>query len=204
MQINLLYNSLLFQQSSLQSMSSKQTGLVKPNVGDERNSALDAIAQDIIEKTVTSGSSSVYLTNTLAQGETGLLQEIMSLRDERNQKISELVASGIEPTKAKYIVSSKEGGKGIAALKEHKNREAGEVIENSTKEIEEEQASEYSEEVVEEVIIKGSKINPSSGEEIREVKVVKKIRTKAAHLSSSDTKLEKVSTPKGQKIDIKV
>lgn len=205
MQINLLKNSLISQQASLKSMVSKRAELNIADTETARKSALDAVAQDVIEKTATSGATPVYLTNTMAQEENGLLQEVMSLRNERNQNISELVACGIEPTKAKYIVSSKQGEKGLAALEEYKNKEASEVIENSTKETEEKQSSESSEEVVEEQI-EEIKTDSSSGERVKEVKVVKRVRviTKSTSAADVDMKVQSVKAVKGQYINIKV
>ncbi|MFA9393543.1 MAG: hypothetical protein ACERJ1_02350 [Halodesulfovibrio sp.] len=146
----------------------------------------------------------MYLQNTMASKGSAFTETITSIATERIQSISELVAQGIDRTKAKYFVAAEMAQKGATALSEFKNEKTSDVIDESTKETEEEKETESTEEVVEEVTVEGTKIDPSSGEEVKEVKVVKKVRLKAAHLPSTDTKLEKISTPKGQKVDVKV
>lgn len=204
MQIKFLNNSLSSQQPTLKSQAAQRTKLIKPDSEAIKKSTIDAVAQDVLEKAVTSETTPVYLKNTMASKGSAFTEEMTSIVSERIQGVSELVAQGIDRTKAKYIVASEMAQKGSTALSEFKNEKTNDVIEESTKETKEEKETKSTEEIVEEVTVEGTKIDPSSGERVKEVKVVKKVRLKAAHLPSTDTKLEKINTPKGQKVDVKI
>lgn len=204
MRINLLNNSLSAQQPMLKSIASQRGELVKSSSETITTSSIDTAAQQILSQTDTVKVTPVYLTNAMAQGENALLNEVISLKNERDQKIAEIVSCGIEPTKAKYLVSSKQGVKGLAVLKEYKSQKADEVIANSTKDTENQQA-ETSEEMVEEQV-EVTKTDPTSGEQVKEVRVVKKVRTTATRPSSSEIDMKVLSSNavKGQHVNITV
>lgn len=203
MQINLLNNSLSEQQSVLKSLAAQREKLNESNIETIKKSSIDTAAQHLLKKTEIAEVEPVYLTNAMAHKENGLLEEVISLKKERDQKISELVSCGIDPSKAKYIVSSRQGVKGLAVLDKYKTQKADEVIANSTKNAEEQ--SETSEEIVEEQI-EVTKTDPYSGERIKETRVVKKVRinAKSTPATDLDTKSQSVKAVKGQHVNIMV
>ena len=189
MLVNSLKNSLPAQQKNLHSLPIRRA---------ERKADLDAIAQDSLEKLKGSEITSVRLNSPTGQGASGFMGELNSIISERVQAVSAMISQGVDPTAAKHAVAGEMASKGAAALKNFKSQQDNEVVDNGTRE--DEQSVESSE-VVEEV-----EINPSTGERVTKVKIVKKVSGKNVQASGADVdvKMPQPSTGKGLKVDIKV
>lgn len=207
MQINSSNNSILDKQLVLKTQTSQRVEQAKSNNPKINKTTIDSAAQNILEKTITTENTPVYLENTMASKGTAFTKEIISIIDERVQAVATLVAEGVDKTAAKYAVAGESARKGAAAMGNFKSEKANEVLEKSTEKTkeEEQQETENSEEIVEEQI-EVTKTDPSSGERVKEVKVVRKVRAAAKSTSTADidTKVQPVKAVKGQKVNIRV
>ncbi|WP_290920289.1 hypothetical protein [Halodesulfovibrio sp.] len=208
MQINSSNNSILDKQLVLKTQTSQRATQAKLHSQKINKTTIDSAAQNILGKTITTENTPVYLENTMASKGTAFTKEIISIIDERVQAVATLVAEGVDKTAAKYAVAGESARKGAAAMGNFKSEKANEVLEKSTektKEEEEQQETENSEEIVEEQI-EVTKTDPSSGERVKEVKVVRKVRAAAKSTSTADidTKVQPVKAVKGQKVNIRV
>lgn len=208
MQINSSNNSILDKQLVLKTQTSPKATQAKSHSQKINKTTIDSAAQNILEKTIETKNSPVYLENTLASKGTAFTEEIVSIINERVQAVATLVSEGVDKTAAKYAVAGDSARKGAIAMNNFKSENDSEVLEKSTEETKEEkeqQETENSEEIVEEQI-EVTKTDPSSGERVKEVKVVRKVRAAAKSTSTADidTKVQPVKAVKGQKVNIKV
>ncbi|WP_290920294.1 hypothetical protein [Halodesulfovibrio sp.] len=208
MQINSSNNSILDKQLVLKTQTSPKATQAKSDSQKINKTTIDSAAQNILEKTIETKNSPVYLENTQASKGTAFTEEIVSIINERVQAVATLVAEGVDKTAAKYAVAGDSARKGAIAMNNFKSENDSEVLEKSTEETKEEkeqQETENSEEIVEEEI-EVTKTDPSSGERVKEVKVVRKVRAAAKSTSTADidTKVQPVKAVKGQKVNIKV
>ena len=187
--IKSLNNSLQSLHKNLHSISVRRV---------EKKANLDAIAQNITGKLQSSEIKPMRLSSPNGQGSSGLMGRINSIMAERVQAVSDLIAQGIDPTAAKYAVAGEMASKGAAALKDYKEQQEKEVVDDGTRE--DEQSVESSE-VVEEV-----ETNPSTGERVTKIKIVKKISGKNAQTSGADVDVttQAASTGKGSRVNLKV
>lgn len=187
--IKSLNNSLQSQQEKLHSLPIRRA---------EKKENLDTLAQEITGKLQVSEVKPMRLSSPNGQGPSGLMGKINLIMRERVQAVSALIDQGIDATKAKYAVAGEMASKGAAALKDFKEQQDKEVVDDGTRE--DEQTIESSE-VIEEV-----ETDPSTGERVTKVKIVKKVSGKSVQTSGKDVEetTQAVSTGKGARVNIKV